>query len=131
MGIGGTCRGCIRRDGRSRRCKLAAVSFVHYGVLKVRARPGVDTYVSRGQGLRHSKVVVEGVAAGLGAFAGLVGGRVGEQGVAGGDPSGGVVAEPVDDEVGVLVVPQFRVAVGAPPDGALLADEAVGDREAP
>ncbi len=71
------------------------------------------------------------VAGGVGAAAGGVGGGVGEQGVAGGDPAGGVVAEPVHHQLGLLVVPQVREALGAAPDGAFHAFEGVGDREAP
>src|SRR5436305_1269300 len=53
----------------------------------------------------------------------------GGDGVAGAAPASGLVAEFVDDEFGLVVVPQFGVAFGASPDGALFAQEAHGDGE--
>jgi hypothetical protein len=51
-------------------------------------------------------LIGEFVASGLAAFAGLVGGGVGEQRVAGGFPAGSGVGEGADDEDGVLPVIQ-------------------------
>src|SRR4029077_6843132 len=65
-------------------------------------------------GRREVVFVGELVASGLAAFAGLVGGGVGEQGVAAGFPAGSGVGEGADDQGG------FVVGVVGGADGAVV-----------
>src|SRR5580658_4470541 len=88
-------------------------------------------------GDRNSACVFVGecVVSGLAAFAGLVGGGVGEEGVAAGLPAGSGVSEGADDQGRVLVIVVGGVdgsvfgsgVVGAAVDDAGLAEVAEGD----